>query len=45
MANQPIDRLVRALEDLEGLRSLEDLRRRLGSTDQRQRLTYEALGL
>ena len=45
MASQePIDRLVQALENPEGPRSLDELRRRLGPAGQRLTLSYKALG-
>ena len=44
MASQPIDRLVRALRDPDGPRSLDELRNKLSPTSQRLRLSYKALG-
>ena len=41
---EPIDRLVQALENPEGPRSLDELRRRLGPAGQRLSLSHEALG-
>ena len=41
---EPIDRFVQELENPEGPRSLDELRRRLGPAGQRLSLSHEALG-
>ena len=41
---EPIVRLVQELENPEGPRSLDELRRILGPADQRMSLSHEALG-
>ena len=45
MACRPIDRLVRALEDPDGHSSLDELRKKLSSTGQTLKVSYEALGM